>query len=311
MEYKIRKRNTPITTLIKTFLNKKSGKVVKSRWELQDRFDYLDWKDQKKILMTFLYSGMKDRKWASFKLLSYWDKSFEPIMEELWQKYHERELAWPIIRYFPVEYIKQNMDSLGAGHNYQNICIRLYGVEGFEMDESKLDEVELLNVYIKTEQRLTKERLKEMLFTLVEKICLDEYEDWGLYYNCEINCGITSVTYSYLVKRFMSLLEKINETQIIEEFVDWNSRVIQDEVYNSKILNKDMFFDTNAIDFNLQITKVCYLKHINEYRAQAIRNAEEEREKQKEYLLEMLNEYPSVAKLFSVFGLDYEETVPF
>ena len=179
------------------------------------------------------------------------------------------------------------------------------------MDESKLDEVELLNVYIKTEQRLTKERLKEMLFTLVEKICLDEYEDRGLYCNCEIHCGITSITYSHLVKRFMYLLEKINETQIIEEFIDWNSGVIQDEVYNSKILNKDMFFDTNAIDFNLQITKVCYLKHINEYRAQAIRNAEEEREKQKEYLLAMLNEYPSVAKLFGDFGLDYEETVPF
>ena len=107
MEYTIRKKNTPIATLIKNYQNKKSGKVVVSRKEIQERFDYLDWKDQKKILMSFLKAGMTDRKWASYKLLSYWDKSFEPIMEELWLKYKERELAWTIIRYFPIDYIKQ------------------------------------------------------------------------------------------------------------------------------------------------------------------------------------------------------------
>ena len=53
MKSKERKRNTPIATLIKNYINKKSGKVPESRKEIQRRFDYLDWKDQKKIMQAF------------------------------------------------------------------------------------------------------------------------------------------------------------------------------------------------------------------------------------------------------------------
>lgn len=86
-------------------------------------------------------------------------------MEELWLKYQERELSWPIIRYFPIDYIKQNMETLGAGHNYQDICIRLFGIDGFEIDESKLNEIEILNVYTKIGKPLTNMRVMELLMT--------------------------------------------------------------------------------------------------------------------------------------------------
>jgi len=52
MAYTIKKRNTPVATLIKNYLNKKSGKVSESREEIQKRFDYLDWKDQKSIIVN-------------------------------------------------------------------------------------------------------------------------------------------------------------------------------------------------------------------------------------------------------------------
>ena len=67
MIYNIKKRNTPIATLTKNFVNKRSGKVTESREEIQRRFDYLDWKDQKKIILAFLDSGKKDRQWAYAK----------------------------------------------------------------------------------------------------------------------------------------------------------------------------------------------------------------------------------------------------
>ena len=54
MKSKERKRNTPIATLIKNYINKKSGKVPESRKEIQRRFDCLDWKDQKKIMKLSL-----------------------------------------------------------------------------------------------------------------------------------------------------------------------------------------------------------------------------------------------------------------
>ena len=56
INYRIRKRNTPIATLFKNYADKKSGKVSESRREIQRRFDCLDWKDQKKIILAFLDS---------------------------------------------------------------------------------------------------------------------------------------------------------------------------------------------------------------------------------------------------------------
>lgn len=55
------KRNTPVNTLLKRYLDKKSGKVSEARREIKYRFDYLDWSVQKRILTAFLASGKTDR----------------------------------------------------------------------------------------------------------------------------------------------------------------------------------------------------------------------------------------------------------
>ena len=84
MRYKRKKRNAPIATLIKNYTNKKSGKVSESREEIKWRFNWLDWKDQKRIIAAFLESGKSDREWAYGKVLDYWDDSFLPKVKELW-----------------------------------------------------------------------------------------------------------------------------------------------------------------------------------------------------------------------------------
>ena len=106
------KRNTPITTLIQNYQNKKSGKVEASRKEIQRRFNYLDWRHQKKILVLFINGSATDRNWASRKMFAYWDKSFIPLVKGLWEKYHEEPLLWLIIQYFPVTYLKQHSGEL-------------------------------------------------------------------------------------------------------------------------------------------------------------------------------------------------------
>ena len=105
MEFKTKKRNTSVATLIRNYQNKKSGKVTASKKEIQDRFKHLDWKDQKKILMDYLQSGKTDRAWASRQLTNYWDPCFEPIVKELWENLREECLTWSIIRFFPKEYL--------------------------------------------------------------------------------------------------------------------------------------------------------------------------------------------------------------
>lgn len=62
-------RHRPIATVIKNYLDKKSGKVTESRNEIQRRFFGLDWKDQKRIMSAFLDSGKADRDWAYSRLL--------------------------------------------------------------------------------------------------------------------------------------------------------------------------------------------------------------------------------------------------
>ena len=88
MPYQQIPRNRPIASLIKLYLDKKSGKVSEARKEIQKRFDYLDWKDQKRIILAFLQSGKSDREWAYGKIYRQWDVCyFEPV-KALWQKYH-------------------------------------------------------------------------------------------------------------------------------------------------------------------------------------------------------------------------------
>ena len=118
MKSKERKRNTPIATLIKNYINKKSGKVPESRKEIQRRFDYLDWKDQKKIMQAFLESGKTDRLWAYSKLLDNWDKSFEPRIKELWEQSHEGIISWVVIHYFPTKFLSQNIDKFTDDRDY-------------------------------------------------------------------------------------------------------------------------------------------------------------------------------------------------
>jgi hypothetical protein len=64
MDFKAPKQNTSIATLIRNYQNKKSGKVVESRREIQRRFKCLDWAHQKKMLLALINASATDRDWA-------------------------------------------------------------------------------------------------------------------------------------------------------------------------------------------------------------------------------------------------------
>ena len=146
MIYQTQKRNTPIATLIKNFINKKSGKVAESRKEIQRRFEHLDWKDQKKILIASLDSCKSDRQWAYSKLYNHWDKSFEEKVRKLWDELHEPMCAWPIIRFFPISYVKENMTSFTGERDFYFISLRLAEDPNYVIDKSKLRTVDYLAV---------------------------------------------------------------------------------------------------------------------------------------------------------------------
>ena len=164
MRYKRQKRNSPIATLIKNYTNKKSGKVSDAREEIQWRFNWLDWKDQKKILNAFLESGKSDREWAYGKVLDYWDDSFLPKVKELWETYHEYKCSWSVIRYFPLEYISEHIDDFTDERDYFFICLRLAKDKNFMIDRTKLSNTDYLALLYHTGRDISADDALDTLF---------------------------------------------------------------------------------------------------------------------------------------------------
>ena len=171
MKFETRKRNSPIAKLIKNYTDKNSGKVSDSRSEIRQRFDYLDWKDQKKIILAFLDSCRSDRQWIYKKLYENWDKSFEPKVREIWETYREPMCAWSVIRFFPTDYVLGNIESFSGDRDYYFICLRFADDHSFVIDESKLRPEDFLSVLFHSGRKINDDKALDILFSIVRNFC--------------------------------------------------------------------------------------------------------------------------------------------
>lgn len=245
MRYQKRKRNTPIVTLIRNYVDKKSGKVSVSREEIKWRFDHLDWKDQKKILFAFMDSGISDREWAYSKMLDNWDDSFQPKVRELWETYHEYKCSWSIIRYFPLEYIKEHIGEFTDERDYYFICLRLAKDKDFVIDRTKLSDRDYLAVLWHTGRTISNDDARDTLFSIIHDCCLAdtfmprlERVGEGRY-----DKVITPANYREVNLAIYYLL-KLEKDNIVQQFEHWNEQV-EDAIYNSsefKSIDRNDFF---------------------------------------------------------------------
>lgn len=224
MIYKTQKRNTPVATLIKNYVNKKSGKVAESRKEIQRRFEHLDWKDQKKIILAFLDSGKTDRQWIYSKLLYHWDKSFETKVKEVWDKYHEQMCSWSIIRHFPISYLKENMVSFTEERDYYFICLRLAEDPDYVIDRSKLRSIDYMSVLYHSGRTLSDEEAQNILFGIVHDFCVSRVLLYGLNNKNSIQCAFDFSNYrNFDLARFY--LFGMDKHETWWSFVSWNWEV--------------------------------------------------------------------------------------
>ncbi|MBR1400042.1 MAG: hypothetical protein IJ562_00435 [Prevotella sp.] len=267
MEFEQRKRNTPSATLVRNYLNKRSGKVVEARKEIQRRFEFLDWNIQKKVMIGFLTSGKTDREWAYRKLIDYWDRSYEPIVKSLWEQTHEPILAWSIIRYFPTDYLKQNVEQLGEGRNYYFLCLRLSDDKEFVVDESRLQYADLMHLLYVSHKPVSDEKARDILYGRIGEICgnilSDEehvngsitlenrYVDSYIYRNLlpemedRDERPLLEITMLFNVKSVISILHNLKRMgmqHIVNEYFRWNKMVISD------ILQSDDYKEMKAYD---------------------------------------------------------------
>ena len=222
-----KKRNKPIATLIRDYINKKSGKVVQSREEIKRRFGGLDWKDQKKIINAFLASGKCDREWAYLCAYDNWDKSFEPKIRELWEKYYEERSSWPLIHYASEEFLVQNIDKFTDGRDYYFLCLRLAQNKNFEIDKNRLSLTDYLSVIWHTNRNIGEDEARDILFQIVREICVECFSiDEKKLSHWSIDVGVVICpSHSQPVSLALYYLKKLQLHSVISVFEKWDDAV--------------------------------------------------------------------------------------
>ncbi len=259
MQKGTKKRNTPIATLIRNYVDKKSGKVSESREEIKWRFNALDWKNQKRIIMAFLDAGKSDRAWAYSKILDFWDESFFPKVKELWESYHEYKCSWSVIRYFPLDYITEHMDEFTDERDYYFICLRLAKDKEFVIDRTKLSDTDYLALLYHTDRYITAEDARDTLFSIVHDCCQNDafimkLERLDRVKHRDVitpgNFREVNLAFYYVVK--------LQQYEVAAEFRDWNEAV-EEAIYNSpefKAIDKNDF----SFDFEYDQRRIALAK---------------------------------------------------
>jgi len=253
---KEKKRNTPVVTLIKNYINKKSGKVAESREEIQRRFDYLDWKEQKKIIRAFLDSGKTDRQWAYSKVIDYWDKSFEPQIKKLWEQHHEKKCSWAVIRHFPIEYINQNIDIFTGNRDYYFICLRLAEAKDFVIDREKLSKTDYLAVLYHTRRDIETADAENLLYEIVHDICLDCDPLFALDRFADSSKGkIISPKSFQSVSLALYYLRKMGHVHLTWLFDEWNEKVLK-AILDSTDFKEVPVYEISASEYRFRMIKI-------------------------------------------------------
>ncbi|MBO4531000.1 MAG: hypothetical protein J5767_10235 [Paludibacteraceae bacterium] len=161
------KRNRPIRLVLKEYIERQKGKIVDAREELHRRFDGLDWSIQRKILLAHLEASRTEREWACMRLLKLWDDSFLPLVRRIWEEYHDECCSWVVIRYFPKDYIMDQLDFFHFDKNYFHICLRFGKNKEFVIDKRKLTPEDIIYLYYCLELKMESDEAEGLLYKII------------------------------------------------------------------------------------------------------------------------------------------------
>ena len=338
MPYKQIPKNRPIATLVKWYADKKSGKVSDSRKEIQKRFDYLDWKDQKRILLLFLQAGKSDRIWAYSKIYRQWDDCFLEPMKTLWEEHHEDTCAWSVIEHFPIEYVMANATELEETNGYYHLCQRLASNPSYVIDKTKLHDKEYLLVMLNSHREVTEEEAKDIFFNSLHTICLID-PDYLYNVHQKGRNSAFSVEDIDSMSDLMWLFHLLGLEHLRESIWQWNqdvmfamyqsdefkalkNEVIDDEEYNKKRLAIGLKYLYLALDkkYRCETDKPIIDQLFAKVERQSTKEVwhkskkpisspmtEEQRRESAAMLEQMKAENPVIAKLINTMGLEDEK----
>lgn len=257
-------KNRPIATVIKHYVDKKSGKVSESRNEIKRRFYGLDWRDQKRILIAFLDACVSDREWAYSRHLDLWDDSFEPKILALWETYREEKCAWVIIRHFPIEFVKSHINMFNQGRDYYFICRRLVDDADFVIERERLSDIDYLIVLSHAGKHIDDETATGILYHIVQNIAFHWNPSLELSRDYMQQKGREMMTASDFVSVSIVLyyLDKMGNNDVVTTFSAW------EESARQSVLRSEEYQDLNTkplsdYDYKEKLVLI-YQKHLQE-----------------------------------------------
>lgn len=261
--------NRPIATLIKWYVDKRSGHVQDARSKIQWRFAYLDWSQQKKITLAFLSSGKTDRQWIYSILLEWWDDCFAPQIQENWEKYHEERCSWLIIRYFPKDYVMANLNHFTGKRDYYYVCRRFAADKDFVIDDSKLSESDRFLIHAMSKKPLDGDKCLDDIFTCLYDTCGTEYSHPKV--NRKKRGEILEALDIKYIYGMMKNMERMGLDGHVATLREWNRKVYVDILYSDewKQLNVSNLSDVEYDSQRGQIMKKYVCKNLDDKYKQA------------------------------------------
>ena len=177
--------------------------------------------------------------------------SFQPKVKELWETYHEYKCSWSVIRYFPLEYIKEHISEFADERDYYFICLRLAKDNDYVIDRTKLTDRDYLAVLWHTGRIISDDEASDTLFSIIHDCCLAdtfmprlERVGEGRY-----DKVITPANYREVNLAIYYLL-KLEKDNIVQQFEQWNDQVEEaiNESPEFKSIDRNDFFHDYEYD---------------------------------------------------------------
>ena len=158
-------------TCLKWAVERKRGEVSYAKRILKDGFYYYSYSQQVKIVKAFLFLSLGDRRFAYRKLYSLWDESFTDVVKQAWNEFHDEECGWLMTRFFPKEFLAENLEALSTPYNYYFLCKRLGQEEWFVPVKDKfkpnISIAQYLEAVSMTRHPIAEEEANELLYRMV------------------------------------------------------------------------------------------------------------------------------------------------
>ena len=258
----VRPKNRPINILIDWFLDKESGHVGDARKEIKRRFAYLDWEQQERITQVCLRSGRTDRRWIYIHLMKVWDDCFLHLVQDNWEKYHEKHCGWVVIRHFPKKYIMEHIDEFKGKMDYYYICLRFASDEDFVIDDRRLFGLDCLSFHVTSKKPMKTDICLDIVFRCINITCIINSIGYVGYKPRNEVLRIFDFNY---IGRMGQYLEAMDMDDAIDALCEWEKAVCKDVVVSTewKLLNSKELDNKSYDDERIRITKMCMYKNLD------------------------------------------------